>query len=420
MKDPIMADRAPPSATPDTRQQFLARLRSHLDKKTFVKLVLGKYRGPESTLKRVLVRQLEVKGQICLSFVTIYNTQEITKNTSVSEGLRSIDEHLGNPFRSAHLFTATEEIQIEFSKKGKCFWNGRSLEGGTSAPETHNREKERFLDPAMPFLTALGITDERHQIRASMSRKWKQINKFLELFQHAFTTSALAKAPSVQVVDFGSGKGYLTFAIHDLLRNTLGVEAQVTGIELREDLVTFCNEEVASLSLEGLQFCQGDLTSYTPESIQVMIALHACDTATDQALSMGIRAGADMILCAPCCHKQLRPQMQPPDMLAPLLKHGIHLGQEAEMLTDGLRALLLEANGYRTQILEFISLEHTSKNKMILAVKQAVPAHREERLAEIEALKTFYGIQDHCLETLLCPSPPSASACVSQDLSMDK
>jgi SAM-dependent methyltransferase len=406
MKESTMSDPTDPSAAPNPRQQFLARLRSHLDKKTFVKLVLGKYRGPEPALKRVAVRQLELKGQPCLSFVTIYATQEMTKNTSISEGLRSIDEHLGNPFRSAHLFTETEEIQIEFSKKGKCFWNDRPLGEPPAAPAAHNREKERLLDPSRPFLTALGITDERHQVRASMSRKWKQINKFLELFQHAFTTSALAKAKAVQVVDFGSGKGYLTFAIHDLLRNTLGIKAQVTGIELREELVTFCNEAATSLSLEGLTFHQGDLNSYTPESLQVMIALHACDTATDQALSMGIRAGADMILCAPCCHKQLRPQMRPPEILAPLLKHGIHLGQEAEMLTDGLRALLLEAHGYRTGIQEFISMEHTSKNKMILAVKQAAPTHPEELLSQIESLKAFYGIREHCLESLLDSKNP--------------
>ena len=136
----------------------------------------------------------------------------------------------------------------------------------------------------------------------------------------------------------------------------MGVEAQVTGIELREDLVQFCNGVAETLALEGLYFHQGDLDSYTPDSLQVLMALHACDTATDQALCMGIRAEAEIILCAPCCHKQIRPQIRPPEILEPLLKFGVHLGQEAEMVTDGLRALLLEANGYHTKILEFVSL----------------------------------------------------------------
>ncbi len=402
MPDP---DALPPE--PNHRQQFFARLRSSLDKHTFVKLVLGKYRGPEAALKRVLVRPLSLKGQNCLSFVTVTTTQEMTKNTSISEGLRSIDEHLGNPFLSAHLFTATEEIQIEFSKKGKCFWNCRTVDRESAPLETHNREKERFLDPSKPFLAALGITDDRHRIRASMSRKWKQINKFLEIFHHAFASSALSGAKTVHVVDFGAGKGYLTFAVHDLLRNSLGIEARVTGIELRQDLVGFCNGVTESLSLEGLHFRQGDITNYAPESLQVMIALHACDTATDQAIHMGIRTGADMILCAPCCHKQVRNQMGRPEILEPILKHGIHLGQEAEMVTDGLRALWLEANGYRTQILEFVSLEHTSKNKMILAVKHAAPVDREALLLQIETVKKFYGIQDQCLETLLRADGPA-------------
>ncbi len=135
--------------------------------------------------------------------------------------------------------------------------------------------------------------------------------------------------------------------------------------------------------------------------IDVMIALHACDTATDHAIHIGIRGGAAIILCAPCCHKQLRPQLLSPHPLRPILQHGVHLGQEAEMLTDGLRALLLDACGYSTQVFEFVSLEHTAKNKMILAVKRAHPGPPDELLAQVRELKAFYGIRDQCLETLL-------------------
>lgn len=392
-----MADHNSLPPEPDNRKRFLACLRESLDQNTFVKLVLGKYRGPESGLKRVQVRRLIVKDHPCLSFVTVHQTQEMTENTSVTEGFRSIEEHLGDPFQSAHLFTATEEIQIEFSKKGKCFWNRRTTTRAAAVAETHNRDKERFLDPSRPFLMELGITDPKHDVLPSMYRKWKQINKFLEIFQQAFTSSRLSGQKVVHVVDFGAGKGYLTFALHDLLRNSLGVEAQVTGIELREDLVKFCNRVTETLALEGLHFRQGDLDSVAPNSLQVMMALHACDTATDQALAMGIRAGAEIILSAPCCHKQIRP----PEILEPLLKFGVHLGQEAEMVTDGLRALLLEANGYHTKILEFVSLEHTSKNKMLLAVKHANPVDRQGLLTQIKQIKDFYGIREHCLETLL-------------------
>lgn len=203
------------------------------------------------------------------------------------------------------------------------------------------------------------------------------------------------------MVDFGSGKGYLTFAMEEYLRTSLGRKPRVTGVELREDLVKLCAKAAKRLNLDGLSFIQGDIRSYTPESIDIMIALHACDVATDYAIHLGIRSRAAIIMCAPCCHKQIRPQMQSPQVLKPMLKHGIHLGQEAEMVTDSLRALLLEASGYTTQIFEFVALEHTSKNKMILAVKGSGPGKQEELLTHIREIKDFYGIQEHCLESLL-------------------
>nr|MBA3479130.1 SAM-dependent methyltransferase [Lautropia sp.] len=222
----------------------------------------------------------------------------------------------------------------------------------------------------------------------------------------------------LRLVDFGAGKGYLTFALHDYLQAMPDVTVQTTGIELRGELVKSCNDTVAALDIEGLAFRQGDIGSYRggtggsngdggsggtsgEASFDVMIALHACDTATDDAIHQGIRAGAAIIMCAPCCHKQLRPQLLSPHPLRPILQHGIHLGQEAEMLTDGLRALLLDASGYDTQVFEFISLEHTSKNKMILAVKRSVPREAGPVLAQIGEIKAFYGIREQRLESLL-------------------
>ena len=176
---------------------------------------------------------------------------------------------------------------------------------------------------------------------------------------------------------------------------------QVTGVELRADMVALCNGVVARLGLQGLRFEQGDVESYAPRAVDVMIALHACDTATDHAIYRGIRGGAALICCAPCCHKQLRPQLLSPHPLRPILLHGVHLGQEAEMLTDGLRALLLDACGYDAQVFEFVSLEHTAKNKMILAVKRSQPAEKDPLLQQVRDIKAFYGIQAQCLETLL-------------------
>ncbi len=202
-------------------------------------------------------------------------------------------------------------------------------------------------------------------------------------------------------------------SVHDYLRHTLGLDAQVTGVELRGDLVQLCNHAAQRLGLVGLAFEQGDVRTHESGPVDVMIALHACDTATDVAIHRGIRAGAGVILCSPCCHKQLRPQMASPRLLQPLLQHGIHMGQEAEMVTDGLRALLLEREGYATQVFEFVSLEHTSKNKMVLAIRRPqplAPARREELLRQIAEIKAFYGIREQCLETLLGEAAPATAA----------
>jgi hypothetical protein len=396
-----MSDSATIHLEPNYRDRFVILLRDSLEQNTFVKLVLGKYRGQESGLQRVLVRKLNVQGEQRLSLIYCYKTKEITKNAAVPIGIGTIGELLGDPFLSAHLFSATEDVQVEFNRKGKCRWSCSKATHLDVPSVEHNRNKKRLLDPSNPFLTALGITDEKYRIIPSKARKWKQINKFIEIFQHAFVSSRISKAKEVHVVDFGSGKGYLTFAMHDLLRNSHDVLAKVTGIELREDLVGFCNEAAKKLEIENLCFFQGDVSCYAPETTHIMIALHACDTATDQAIYLGIRSGAEIIMCAPCCHKQIRQQMCIPEVLNPMLKFGVHLGLEAEMVTDSLRALLLEAHGYTTQLLEFVSLEHTSKNKMLLAIKRDSTSDREGLLAKVDKIKEFYRIREHCLETLL-------------------
>jgi SAM-dependent methyltransferase len=397
--DPLQPD----NASDRQFEKFFALLEQSLAQGSFVKLVLAKYHGPEADLERLLARQITVREQPCLSLVYRHKTKDITKNLPVAEGVEHLRSLLGPAFRNAHLLTRVEEAQLALSKKGQCTLRvGRAQPMDEVPPsQDHNREKQRFLDLDRPFLVALGVTTAQHQLIPAMSRKWKQINKFIEVFSHALASSPLAQAERVSVVDFGSGKGYLTFAIHDHLQRTRGVQAQVTGVELRQDLVQLCGNAARQLGLAGLRFDQGDVRSHAPGAMDVVIALHACDTATDHAIHLGLRAGASIIMCSPCCHKQIRPQLLSPHPLRPILQHGVHLGQEAEMLTDGLRALWLQACGYDTQVFEFISLEHTNKNKMILAVKRAQPAAPDEVLGQIEEIKNFYGIREHCLETLL-------------------
>jgi SAM-dependent methyltransferase len=410
MTPPPLQD--PPDALADLArlERFHGLVAHHLAEGTLVRLVLSKPRTAAGDLLRVTARPLVVRGQACVSLLFHHQTRDVTKNPPHAEALALLRELLGGSFQHAHVFTASQEWQLQVSKRGKVALRQTRSEGpvpeveANAEPPTHDRQKRRLLSLATPFLQDLGVTDAQHKLVPAMARKWKQINKFVEVLDHALSSAPLRSADgTVRVVDFGAGKGYLTFALHHHLTQGLGRPAQVAGVELREDLVALCNRAVDHCGLKGLEFLHGDVRSHVPAALDIMIALHACDTATDHALHTGIRAGAAIIMCSPCCHKQIRPQMQMPAPLKPMLQHGIHLGQQAEMVTDSLRALLLEAEGYDAQVFEFVALEHTSKNKMILAVRRehTSSARRDAALQQVAEIKGFYGLREHALESLL-------------------
>lgn len=388
-------------ADADADAAFHARLGEALAAGRLRKLVLATYRGDEPGLLRLVVRPVELRGEPALSFVWSYTQRDVTKNHPPAEGLAQLRTLVGpRAFAHAHLLTtAGEDGELRYSRKGQPSLRWAAAQGAAaSADPQHNRAKQHALHLGLPFLAELGVATADGRLVPTMARKWRQINKFVEIVDHALPAAPAA----LRVADFGCGKGYLTFALHHHLTQTLGRDAQVTGVELRQELVDGCNATVRKLGLQGLRFEAGDVGRRAPVPLDVMIALHACDTATDHAIHHGLRAGAALIVCAPCCHKQLRPQMgTPPAPLAPMLGHGIHLGQQAEMLTDTLRALLLQAHGYDTQVFEFVSPEHTQKNKMILASRRATALPAEPVYAQIRALKDFYAVREHCLETLL-------------------
>lgn len=383
--------------------ELLLAIEQAFQQQQLVKLVLSKYVGQEPNLQRIDIKMVNLRQVLQLSFLYHYQTQDMTKNYSWLEAKPILATLLAGQFKQINLLTSQQETQLLVSKKGKLSVSTKKITQAQALNVEHNRQKQRYLSLNKNYWPYLGITDQAQQLIPAMSRKWSQINKFIEIFDNAISEAKLDLTQPLSVVDFGSGKGYLTFAIHDYLRQAYQNQATVTGVELRDNLVSLCNTAVAACQLSGLQFYQGDVRSYQPQKLDVMIALHACDIATDYAIHTGIRLQAKVIMCAPCCHKQLRPQMLMPTVLKPMLQHGVHLGQEAEMITDALRALLLEAEGYQTQVFEFIALEHTSKNKMILAVKKTITEQkRAALLKQITELKKFYGIKEQCLESLLC------------------
>ncbi len=389
--------------------EFFQHIQQAWQSNTLQRLIFSQYQGEEANLQKLMIRPITLKDELQLQVVYRYQTKDITKNYTWQE-FESLSSDWLMQFKQSNLFTDQAEFQLKIKKQQwqltqtqikTAKHTAANPQENVNTAQQHNRQKQRWIEQDRQFLQLLGVTDQKHQIIPSMSRKWKQINKFVEIFAGAVNQAGFTENQNLHVVDFGSGKGYLTCAVYDYLQ-THQFAPQVTGVELRQELVDFCQNVATQSDFQQLQFFQGDVRSYQPKQTDVMIALHACDIATDFAIYTGIRLGAKVIMCAPCCHKELRPQMQSPTVLSPMLGYGVHMGQQAEMLTDTIRALFLQAYGYDTKVLEFVSLEHTSKNKMILATKKrnAENQPNQKVLQQIADLKAFYGIRNHALENL--------------------
>ena len=431
-----MTDVSPsrPGAPTPEPQQFIDRLRRCLADGSFVQLSLARPHGTDPTLQKLLARRVVLRGQDHLSLVWRHQTRDITKNLPLANAVTLLATLVEGSFHHAHLVTRQHDIQLAWGKRGPWALRVGKL-AAAAAPssqaeaqaQAHDQARQHALALDLPFLAELGVTDAQGRLVPAMARKWRQINKFVEVLGHALAQSTLATrdpAQPVRVFDFGAGKGYLTFAVQHHLRS-IGRVPNVTGVDMRDDLTGLCNAAVARLGLQGLHFATGDVRSFTDPAasggagLDLMIALHACDIATDVAMHRGVAGGAAVILCSPCCHQQLRPQMRSPALLQPMLRHGIHMTEQAEMLTDTLRAMLLQSRGYDTQVFEFISPEHTGKNKMVLAVRRAQPlpvAQQAALRAQVAELKAYYGVREQYLESLFdaddgaAPPPPTDPA----------
>ena len=394
-----------PRTVPDLRdsakQRFLKRLELSFSEGGFVKLTLGHPADAKEALRKLLFRPVLIRGEKRCSVVSRLATRDETKNHSFAEVLAMVEAKLGTHFLSANLSTETEEVQIELGKKERLSVTPRKQ---AAASLEHDRSKARWVEAEAGYLQALGVTDAHGKVRERMGDKFRQIERFVDLLASAFRESSLGSKPEITMCDMGSGKGYLTFAAHDYLCRIEKRQAQVTGVEAREDLVELCNRVTQESGCAGLHFVRSMIAEYRLPPLDIMVALHACDVATDDALFAGVRAGAEIILAAPCCHKEARPQVDRALAAGPLhdvLRHGIFAERHAEMATDALRALLLERAGYRVRVSEFVAAEHTAKNVMLIATRQrgrAPEAGLDGRIAE---LKAFYGIGHHRLEELL-------------------
>jgi len=327
---------------------FFDKLAHIFDAKELIKLIVSNQKNKSSDLQSIIITIAQLKRGYRLNFVYRHATKDITKNYEFAEGMELLKKALAADFNNADLFSNHENVSLVTTPAGKV---KMSTHEPTLQPVTafhHDRLKARLVNTiGNIYLRELGITNANGEVRREMSDKYKQINRYIELIEPEIKELTLPS--DFHVVDMGSGKGYLTFALYDYLANSLGKTAIMTGVEFREDLVISCNLIAKKSKFDQLNFISGTIEKVELNKIDILIALHACDTATDDAIFRGITANASLIVCAPCCHKQIRKELNVTNELNNIVKYGILKERQAEIITDTIRAMILEAFGYKTK-----------------------------------------------------------------------
>jgi SAM-dependent methyltransferase len=392
----------------DPVEQLVTAIRDSIDDQTFQKLTLGKFQtGPPSPAERrgdeltnvqhVYVRIVDLKTGPHLSFLYRYPNQDITKNSPIPEGIEIITSWLGSACRSATLFTSKARQQLLFSRRGKPRLFSQDSVPLPATDRAHDREKVRLLKDERT-LELLGVIDSQGRPRTQMGNKYRQVHHFIEAL--APILKGTNPGETLHIVDMGCGKGYLTFALHQFLREN-GLDPVTVGVEKRGALVGSANAIAGQLGDNNIRFIQGEISDIDVKPIDTLIALHACDTATDDAIYRGIQEECRWIAVSPCCQHELRPQLTAPAGLEPLFRHGIQVDRMTETVTDTLRCLYLEAWGYQTRLQEFVGTEHTAKNLLIVASRTRKPGPREDLVERALEFQHRFGIQQQRLGTLL-------------------
>ena len=356
-----------------------------------IQLQMSKKMIKSSDLRSINARRVLIKGKELISVIYRHDAKDVTKNYTLRDFVELCSDWLENHFFNATLTLDKIEYRLLSNKKNATI-KSIVTKSDLISTDKHDHQKKRLIPEDTAFLRLLGISSEKGKVFQGSQRKYRQINKFVEILD------SLCKGKSIKTTaDMGCGKGYLSFATYSHLV-TLQKDVRLVGYELRPKLVADINSIAQLLKLSGLSFEVGDISQINIPKTDMVIALHACDIATDMAIAKGIEADAKLIVVSPCCHKQIRKVMKGNDQLNSTLSHGLMKERMAEWLTDAIRVLLLESKGYKTKIIEFISSEHTSKNLLITAEKAKV---RPQALEEVAALKKQYGIDEHYLERLI-------------------
>ncbi len=380
--------------------------------KELVSIVISNSTDKEKVSK-IKIRPLLLKGNLCFQASEYIGVKIYHINYSKEELLLKLSDWFEGLFHQAEINTQSGKATLLISKKGKVTIQnkiGKSAAGISNdqyrgkVPENlllHNKKKNYILEEgtALPFLIDLGVMTKEGLVVKSKSDKFRQINRFLEYIEDILPY--LEKGRELTILDFGCGKSYLTFAMYYYLKILKGYQVNIIGLDLKKDVIAHCNTLTEKYGYDKLHFMEGDIASYSgSNTIDMVVTLHACDTATDHALYKAVAWDARVILSVPCCQHELNRQIKN-DILKPVLKHGIIKERMSALITDALRAEILETQGYRVQLLEFIDIEHTPKNILIRAVKKDKQG-KGDRLdnEELESCMNFLGVSP-CLKELL-------------------
>ncbi|MGG0642402.1 SAM-dependent methyltransferase [Sporosarcina gallistercoris] len=347
-------------------ENLITDLAKRLTDGTFVRATFSQPRTKADGLLRIKAKPIELKGELHIQFEEQF--ERVLNHHNISaQGVELFLTNALMRFKQVQAEFTGETIQIQLTKKFKVSWKSSVSETSRTPDLSHNRKKNYLLEEGTPypFLIRLGVQTADGHIKKQKHDKFRQINRFIEYIDDAL--AHLPKNKTVRILDFGSGKSYLTFALYHYLHIEKGLDIHVTGLDLKKEVIEECSEIARDLEYDRLEFLVGDINDYEDEtSVDMVVTLHACDTATDMALARAVRWGASVILSVPCCQHELFSQIQSP-ALDLMLQHGLVKERFSALATDSIRAELLTLAGYEAQLLEFIDMAHTPKNILIRA-----------------------------------------------------
>ncbi|WP_430884702.1 class I SAM-dependent methyltransferase [Fusibacter sp. JL216-2] len=349
-------------------------------------------KGVEKTFKKIDIKPVLIKGERLNQVTYHYDNKVLHENLTNDESAEKLKELMVTYFRQAMLYTIDSDYQVLISKKGKVKIL-RKQPTRNSVDLSHNRKKAYLLEEGIPhdFLVKLGVMNQDGKVLTKKYDKFRQLNRYIEMV--ADCIPHLPKDRAINIIDFGCGKAYLTFALYYYLVKVMDLKVNIIGLDLKTDVIDYCNKVAEELDYQGLKFLQGDIRDYTQDGgVDMVVTLHACDTATDDALVKAVGWDASVILAVPCCQHEFFKKIHNP-VMEPMEKHGLIKERMSSLVTDSLRANVLEILGYQVQVLEFIDMEHTPKNILIRAFKKEGKV--ADAIEEYKKFKQFWHLEPY-------------------------